>query len=154
MTVEVNENVKPCSKNIKRAKRVYLVCLVFINIFFPLLILLAIATSKEVDVIKISIFACITWLPLNIGFAIVYLRVGNAKSLKTMKSFDDMGKRDRKKLIIAALLSCIPDVLGIVMIIKGVVLIGCVLLFIGLFAFIYYQKKLLRKSKNKQMSNN
>ena len=143
MTIEV-------SGNVKRAKRVFLACLVFINLFIPLLILLAIATSKEVDVIKISIFACITWLPLNVAFAILYLRVGNAKSLKTMKAFDDMGKRDRKNLTKAAVLLCIPTALEIVLIIKGAVLIGCVLMCISLFAYIYYQKKLLRKSKNKQ----
>ncbi|MCP4989084.1 MAG: hypothetical protein GY928_24405 [Colwellia sp.] len=142
------------SKSINEVKGSYLMLLVCVNLICVGLLLLVLFSSKKEDAfVNLMIAASVTWLPCNVMFAILYLIVGNSKSLSTIKSLGAMGKRDRKNLIRAAALLCIPNALGIIVIIKGAALIGCGILFVSLFAYFYYQKKLLRKSRKTELEN-
>ncbi|MCP4266800.1 MAG: hypothetical protein GY777_14725 [Candidatus Brocadiaceae bacterium] len=144
-------NIKS-SNSVNKVKRNYFIYLVCVNLVSVSLLLVVLFSSKREDAIaNIIIGASLTWLPINVMFAILYLRIGSLKSLSTIKSFDAMGERDRKNLIKAAVLLCITTALEIVVIIKGAVLIGCVLMCISLFAYFYYQKRLLRKSKRTEL---
>ncbi len=130
------------NKRINIAKRHRLMLLVSINLVCVGHLLLVLFNSKKEDAfVNIMIAASISWLPCNIIIAFfLYFWFSNSKLSRPIKSSDDMGERDRKYLIKAAALLCIPNVLGAVVIIKGAVLFGCVISCISLFAFIYYQK--------------
>ncbi len=146
------------NKRINIAKRHRLMLLVTINLVCVGHLLLVLFNSKKEDAfVNIMIAASISWLPCNIIIAFfLYFWFSNSKLLGTIKSSDDMGERDRKYLIRTVALLCIPNVLGIVVIIKGAVLFGCVICCVSLFAFIYYQKyqkKLLKKSRKTEDKN-
>ncbi len=113
---------------------------------FLLYYILAIS-PKEVDVVKLSIALSLSWLPSNVIFIILYLRAGNSKPMSITKPFNAMSNRNSKKFVKAVLIDCIVTTLAIILIFKGAERIGCVLLFVSLFAFIYYWRKLVRKTE-------
>ncbi len=140
-----------CIKS-KRAKRWCLISLIYINILFMLLLYYVLAISpKEVDAVRLSIAFSLSWLPLNVIFIILYLRVNNAKIKGIPKLFNSLNDYNRKKFVKYVLVDFVITILVVIMLFKGMTKPALFILFVSLFALICYWKKLVRESRETEV---
>ena len=137
-------NTKASNKDKNHLRRNYLIILAFINSIFIGIIFL-ITLKVEVNVIKLIIFVCLMFLYVNVRFIFSYFKV--ARSLASVKTYYDLDKSDRKKLICAILLLLSSTVLGVFLLFaKEMVWCGIGILIVSSYTYLFFHNKLFRTS--------